>query len=137
MFIALGYGLGDRGFESRYGLGIFLNTTASIPALGTIQPPIQWVPEAPCLGVKRPGRGAQNSSPPSAEVKNAWKCNSTSPYAFKAWCSVKKKSAGTLPFTFCLVKRRGNCTLLFYTFTPRCGQRRLKVACRLEFRQCN
>jgi hypothetical protein len=32
--IALGYGLGDRGFESRQGLGIFLFTTASRPALG-------------------------------------------------------------------------------------------------------
>jgi hypothetical protein len=29
--IALGYGLDDRGFESRQGLGIFLFTTASRP----------------------------------------------------------------------------------------------------------
>jgi hypothetical protein len=35
------YGLDDRGFESRQGLGIFLFTTASRSALGTIQPPIQ------------------------------------------------------------------------------------------------
>jgi hypothetical protein len=32
--IALGYGLDDRWFESRQGLGIFLFTTASRPALG-------------------------------------------------------------------------------------------------------
>jgi hypothetical protein len=32
--IALGYGLDGRGFESRQGMGIFLFTTASKPALG-------------------------------------------------------------------------------------------------------
>jgi hypothetical protein len=32
--IALGYGLDDRGFESRQGPGIFLFTIVSIPALG-------------------------------------------------------------------------------------------------------
>jgi hypothetical protein len=40
--IALGYGLDDRVFKSRYGLGIFLFTTVSRPALGPIMPPIQW-----------------------------------------------------------------------------------------------
>jgi hypothetical protein len=38
--IALDYGLDDRGFESRQGLGIFLFTTTSRPALGPTQPPI-------------------------------------------------------------------------------------------------
>jgi len=33
------------------------------------QPPIQWEPGALSLGVKRPGREADHSSPPSAEVK--------------------------------------------------------------------
>jgi hypothetical protein len=42
----LGYGMDDRWFESRRGLGIFLFTTASRPALGLTQPPIQWVPGA-------------------------------------------------------------------------------------------
>jgi hypothetical protein len=32
--IALGYGLDDRGFESRQGLGMFLFTAVSRPALG-------------------------------------------------------------------------------------------------------
>jgi hypothetical protein len=35
------YGLDDRGFESRLKMGIFL-FTASRPALGITQPPIQW-----------------------------------------------------------------------------------------------
>jgi hypothetical protein len=40
----------DRRFESPQGLGIFLFTTASRPALGPIQPPIQRVPGALSLG---------------------------------------------------------------------------------------
>jgi hypothetical protein len=53
--IALGYGMDERGFESRQGLGIFLFTTATRPVLGPTQPPIQ-VLRALSLGVKRPGR---------------------------------------------------------------------------------
>jgi hypothetical protein len=64
-------GLGERGFESRQELGIFLFTTASRPSLGPTQPPIQWVPGALSLGVKRPGGEADHSIPSSAEVKNA------------------------------------------------------------------
>jgi hypothetical protein len=63
--IALGYGLDDRGSR---GLGIFF-TTVSRTALGPTQPPIQWVPGALSLGVKRPGRETDHSPPSSAEVK--------------------------------------------------------------------
>jgi hypothetical protein len=57
--IALGYGL-DAGvlFDSRWGLGIFLFTTASRTALGPTHPPIHWVPGDFSLGIKRQGRGA-------------------------------------------------------------------------------
>jgi hypothetical protein len=37
----------------------------SIPVLGPIQPPLQWVPETLYLGVKRQGREAGHSSPNS------------------------------------------------------------------------
>jgi hypothetical protein len=57
------------GYDSRWGLVIFLFTTASRTALGPIQPPNQWVPEDLSLGVKRPGREADHSPPSSAEVK--------------------------------------------------------------------
>jgi hypothetical protein len=67
--ISLGYGLDVRGFESWQGLGIFLFTTASRPAVGPTQPPIQWVPGAPSPGVKRPEPEADHSPPSSAEVK--------------------------------------------------------------------
>jgi hypothetical protein len=53
-------------FDSLKGKEIVLLTTASRQALGTTQPPIQWVP-----GVKRQGREADGHSPSfSAEVKN-------------------------------------------------------------------
>jgi hypothetical protein len=77
--IAQEYGLDDRGFESRQGLGVFLFTTLSRPAPGPTQPPIQWWPVALSLGVKRPGREADHSLPSSAEVKNAWSYTSVPP----------------------------------------------------------
>jgi hypothetical protein len=49
-------------------------------------------------GKDPPGREADHSPPPSAEVKNAWSHTSTPQYAFMACC---------------LVKHRGN-----FTFTP-------------------
>jgi hypothetical protein len=50
----------DRGFESWQGLRILLFTTKSRPALGPTQPPIQGVPGALSLRVKRPGREADH-----------------------------------------------------------------------------
>jgi hypothetical protein len=51
------------GFDSRRRLGIFLFATASEPAAGPTQPPIQRVP-----WVKRPGREADHSHPSSAVI---------------------------------------------------------------------
>jgi hypothetical protein len=68
-FLALGYGLDDREFESRQGLGIFLSTIASRPALEPTQPPIQWVLGVLSLEVKRPGCEADYSLPSSAEFR--------------------------------------------------------------------
>jgi hypothetical protein len=51
-------------------LGNFLFTAVSRPALGPTQTPIQWIPRALSLGVKRRGREADHSPPSSAEVKN-------------------------------------------------------------------
>jgi hypothetical protein len=90
-WIGLGYGLGDRGFESRQGLRIVLFTTASRPALVLTQSPIQWVPGALSLGIKEARHEVDHSSPSSAEVKNACSYTSTPQYAFMALCSVKKE----------------------------------------------
>jgi hypothetical protein len=63
--IATRYGLDGPGIESRWGRDF---PHPSRPALGTTQPPIQWVrglfPE-----VKRPGRGVDHPPPSRAEVK--------------------------------------------------------------------
>jgi hypothetical protein len=91
---ATGWTIGVLGFDSRRGLGIFL-TTASRTALGPTQPPIQWVPGALSLGVKRPGLEAVHSLPSSAEVKNAWSYTSTPQMA---WCLAKHRDN----FTFTL-----------------------------------
>jgi hypothetical protein len=103
--IALGYGLDDRGFESRRGMVIFLFTTASTTALGPTQLPSQWISGALSLGVKRPGRELDHSPASSAEVKNAWSYIPLPQYSFMAWCSVKHRHnfTFTLPLYFTLV----------------------------------
>jgi hypothetical protein len=79
--------------------GIFLFTTTSRTALGPTQPPLQWVPGALSVGVKRPGREADHSPPSSAEVKNAWSYTSAPQYVFMAWCLVKHRDNFTFTFT--------------------------------------
>jgi hypothetical protein len=54
------------------GIALPLPFTATTPALGPTQPPIQWVPGALSPGVKRQGREADHSPPTSAEVKEMW-----------------------------------------------------------------
>jgi hypothetical protein len=55
----------------------FLFSTSSRPALGSTEPPIQWVPGALFAGVKRLGREADRSPLTSAEVKKEWIYTST------------------------------------------------------------
>jgi hypothetical protein len=64
-------------FDSPRGLGIFLFTAVSRPALGPTQPPIQWVTGALSVWVNWPGHEADHSPSSSAEVKNAWSYIST------------------------------------------------------------
>jgi hypothetical protein len=47
--------------------GIF--STTSRPPLGPTQPRTQWIPQAISPGVKRLGREADHSPPPSGEIK--------------------------------------------------------------------
>jgi len=54
------YEFGVLGFDSRQGLGIFLLTTMSRPALGHTQPPVKWVPGALSLAIKRPAGEADH-----------------------------------------------------------------------------
>jgi hypothetical protein len=90
---------GVLGFDSWWGLGIFLFTTVSRTALGPTQPPTQRVPGSLSLGVKQPGHEADHSPPYSAKVKYGWSYASTPQYAFMARCLVKHRDNLTfLPF---------------------------------------
>jgi hypothetical protein len=100
---AIGWVIGVLVFDSQQGLGIFLFTTASRTPLGPTKPPIQWIPGALSLGVKRPGREADHSPSYSAEVKEYLELYLTPQYAFVALCSVIKSRETTLPFTFTFI----------------------------------
>jgi hypothetical protein len=81
--------------DSRRGLEILLFTTASRPALGPTQRPIQWVPGALSLGVKQPGREADYSPPSSAEVKEWVELYLHSPNT-PSWCGASLSTGTTL-----------------------------------------
>jgi hypothetical protein len=99
---ATGWTIGVLGFDFRWGLGIFLFTTASKTALGPIQPPIQWVTGALSLGVKRPGREANHSLPSSAKVKECVELYLHSPNT-PSWRGAQLKHKDNFSFTFYLV----------------------------------
>jgi hypothetical protein len=87
-------------FESQQVLGIFLFTTASRPALEPTQPPIQWVPGAFSLGLKRPGREDDHSPPSSAEVKNEWSYTGTPPIHLHGVVFSQKEHRDNCIFSF-------------------------------------
>jgi hypothetical protein len=80
-----------RGVRIPAEAGNFLFTTASKPALRPTQPPIQWVPWAFSLGVKRPERETDHSPPSIAKVKNgvvlSWSTGTTLPLPCHCWYS--------------------------------------------------
>jgi len=67
------FGLDVSGIESRWGRVI---PHPFRPALGPIQPPIQWS----FPGLKRPGRGVDHPPPSSAEVKEGVRLYLYSPF---------------------------------------------------------
>jgi hypothetical protein len=81
--VATGHGLDDRGVRLRGPVGARIFSMSSRPVLWPTQPPIQWVPGALSLGLKRPER-EDDHPPTSAEIKKTWIYTSTSPYAFMA-----------------------------------------------------
>jgi hypothetical protein len=84
--IATGYRLDDRGVGVRGPVGsrFFFSPRRPDRFWGPTQPPIQWVPSALSLGVKRQGREADHSSPTSPKIKKMWIYTSTPPYSFMA-----------------------------------------------------
>jgi hypothetical protein len=69
-----------RGRNSSPGRVKYFLFTLSRPALGSTQPPIQWVPGDLFPVIKRPGREADHSPPAGAEVKKMWIYTSTPQY---------------------------------------------------------
>jgi hypothetical protein len=59
-----------RGFDSWWGQEISPYSPGPRPALGSTQPPTQWVQGAISLGAQRPGCEADHSPPSTAKVKN-------------------------------------------------------------------
>jgi hypothetical protein len=105
--VSIVFGLNDRRFESRQGMGIFLNTVFR-PALEPTQLPIQWVSGVLSLGVNRPEREVDHSPPSSADVKNAWSYTSTLPIRLHGVVLTYRDN-----FTFTLPKFGYNALLQF------------------------
>jgi hypothetical protein len=66
------------------------------------QPPIQRVPGALSVGVKRPGREVDHSRPSSAEVMKAWSYSSTPPIRLHGVALSWKKHRDSFTFTLSL-----------------------------------
>jgi len=67
----------DWGSVLSRGKDFFFFTTASRPAMGFTQPPMQWILGVLSLGLKWLWNEDDCSPPSSAEVKNAWSYTST------------------------------------------------------------
>jgi hypothetical protein len=68
------------------------------------QPPIQWVPGALTLGVKRPGREADHSPPSSVEVKECVELYLHSPNT-PSWRGAQLKHGDAFTFTIIFTLR--------------------------------
>jgi hypothetical protein len=67
--------------------------------LGPTQPPIEWLPGALSLGVKRPGRKVDHPPPSTAQEKNMWHYTSTPQYVFMVWFLIKHRDNSTFTLT--------------------------------------
>jgi hypothetical protein len=99
-----GWTIGVLGFDSWRGLGIFLFGTASITALGPTQLPIQWVPGALSLAIKRTGCEADYSCPSSAEIKECVELYLHCPNT-PSWRGAHFKHRDNFTFTFIHIKQ--------------------------------
>jgi hypothetical protein len=101
---AMGWTIGVLGFDCRRRLRVSL-FTVSRTVLGPTQPPVQWVPGAPSLGVKWPEREVGHSPPSSAEVKEC--------------VELYLQSANTPSRRGAQLKHRNNFTFYWYSYRSR------------------
>jgi len=93
--VATGYGLDDRMIGVR-----FRSEAGNFSLRHRVQTtPIQWVPGALSLGVKRPGREADHSPPPRAEVKVCVELYLHSPTT-PSWRGAQLKYRDILPLLY-------------------------------------
>jgi hypothetical protein len=65
-----------------------------------------WGPPAPMStgvlspAVKSPGHEVDHSPPPKAEVRKAWTCTPTPPYAFMSWDLITHRDNFTFTYTY-------------------------------------
>jgi len=75
---------------------LLIFATASWPALGPKELPMQWVLGALTAGVKRLGREADHSPLSNAQFNNAWSSISTPQYVFRSWNLVTHRDNFTI-----------------------------------------
>jgi len=91
ILLLMGWTIRWSGFNSWQGLGILLYNTVSRPAPRPTQPPIQWVPGAPSLGVNRLGHEADHLPPSSVSQRKHGTISPLPQHVFMVWCVVKHR----------------------------------------------
>jgi hypothetical protein len=86
-------------------MGIFLFATASKPALGPTQPPIQWEPGALTSGGKRSRRELNTQLHPVLSLRICGALSPLSQYVFMTWYLMKQEYVSIV----CLIKHRDKC----------------------------
>jgi hypothetical protein len=86
MDFSLLYRLDDGAFGIRVPEVSKIFSASSRPVMGPTQPPIQRVPGALSLGVKRPGRESDHTPPTSIQMENTCSYISTPRYVLMTGC---------------------------------------------------
>jgi hypothetical protein len=94
--IVTGYGLDQQGVGVRVPVAgrIFFFSATFTPALGPIQPPLQWL-----SGLKQPGSEVDHSPTTNTELKKTLIHRSTLPYVFMLQWLIKHKENFNFYFT--------------------------------------
>jgi hypothetical protein len=75
----------------------------SRPVLGSTQPPIEWLSEAPSPRVKKLEREPDHPPQCSAEAKKTWRHTSSPTYVFIAWCDINQEKTVSITFIHVII----------------------------------